>query len=70
MLYGKGYILDTLCGRTYALSPRSFYQVNPVQTEVLYGLAVEAAQLTGREVVLDASVSPPPDRQSRWWEWS
>ncbi len=54
VLYGKGYILDTLCGRTYALSPRSFYQVNPVQTEVLYGLAVEAAQLTGREVVLDA----------------
>ena len=54
VLYGKGYILDTLCGRTYALSPRSFYQVNPVQTEVLYGLAVEAAQLTGKEVVLDA----------------
>ena len=54
VLYGKGFILDTLCGKTYALSPRSFYQVNPVQTAVLYGLAVEAAQLTGREVVLDA----------------
>ena len=54
VLYGKGYILDTLCGRTYALSPRSFYQVNPVQTAVLYQLAVEAARLTGRETVLDA----------------
>ena len=54
VLYGKGFILDTLCGKTYALSPRSFYQVNPVQTAVLYGLAVEAARLTGRETVLDA----------------
>ena len=54
VLYGKGYILDTLCGKTYALSPRSFYQVNPVQTAVLYGLAVDAAHLTGKEVVLDA----------------
>ena len=54
VLYGKGFILDTLCGRTYAISPRSFYQINPVQTEVLYRLAVDAAQLTGREVVLDA----------------
>ena len=39
VLYGKGFILDELCGKTYALSPRSFYQVNPVQTAVLYGLA-------------------------------
>ena len=54
VLYGKGFILDTLCGKTYALSPRSFYQVNPVQTAVLYGLAVDAAQLTGTETVLDA----------------
>lgn len=54
VLYGKGFILDTLCGKTYALSPRSFYQVNPIQTAVLYGLAVDAARLTGREVVLDA----------------
>ena len=54
VLYGKGFILDTLCGKTYAISPRSFYQVNPVQTAVLYGLAVEAAKLTGKEVVLDA----------------
>lgn len=54
VLYGKGYILDTLCGHTYAISPRSFYQVNPVQTEVLYTLAVKAAKLTGKETVLDA----------------
>ena len=54
VLYGKGFILDTLCGKTYALSPRSFYQINHSQTEVLYGLAVEAAHLTGKEVVLDA----------------
>ena len=53
VLYGKGFILDTLCGKTYALSPRSFYQVNPVQTAVLYGLAVDAAHLTGKEVVLE-----------------
>ena len=51
---GKGFILDTLCGKTYAISPRSFYQINHTQTEVLYGLAVDAAHLTGKEVVLDA----------------
>ena len=54
VLYGKGFILDTLCGKTYAISPRSFYQINHTQTEVLYGLAVDAAHLTGKEVVLDA----------------
>ena len=53
VLYGKGFILDTLCGKTYALSPRSFYQVNPIQTAVLYGLAVDAARLTGKETVWD-----------------
>ena len=41
-------------GKTYAISPRSFYQINHTQTEVLYGLAVDAAHLTGKEVVLDA----------------
>ena len=54
VLYGKGFILDELCGKRYAISPRSFYQVNPVQTAVLYRLAVEAAHLTGKETVLDA----------------
>lgn len=54
VLYGKGYIEDVLCGLTFKLSPQSFYQVNPVQTQLLYDRAVEFAQLTGRETVLDA----------------
>jgi len=53
-IYGKGFITDTLCGKQFKISPKSFYQVNPVQTEVLYGKAMEFANLTGREVVLDA----------------
>ena len=54
VLYGPGSIRDTLCGKTFCLSPRSFYQINPAQTEVLYRCAIEAAGLTGRERVLDA----------------
>ena len=54
VIYGKGFIRDTLCGRTFRISPGSFYQVNPVQTEVLYGKAVEYAGLTGNERVIDA----------------
>lgn len=54
VLYGRGYIVDSLCGKTFAISPRSFYQVNPAQTEVLYSLAVKAAGLTGKETVIDA----------------
>ena len=54
VLYSKGFILDILCGKSYAISPRSFYQVNPAQTEVLYNIAIEAAHLTGKEIVLDA----------------
>lgn len=54
VLYGKGYIEDTLCGCTFRISPKSFYQVNPVQTEVLYGKAIELAGLTGKETVIDA----------------
>ena len=54
VLYGGGYIEDLLCGRRYRISPRSFYQVNPVQTERLYGKAMEFAALTGEETVLDA----------------
>ena len=53
-LYGPGFIRDTLCGMTFRISPRSFYQINPAQTEVLYRRAIEAAGLTGREKVLDA----------------
>lgn len=54
ILYGKGYIEDELCGRTFAISAKSFYQVNPVQAEKLYEKALEYAGLTGRETVLDA----------------
>lgn len=54
VVYGKGYIEDTLCGKTFRVSPRSFYQVNPLQTELLYAKAMEYAALTGRETVLDA----------------
>lgn len=54
VLYGKGFIEDTLCGKTFKISARSFYQVNPVQTEILYKKAIEYAGLTGKEVVFDA----------------
>lgn len=54
VIYGKGYIEDVLCGKTFRISPKSFYQVNPVQTEKLYAKAVEYAGLTGKEVVVDA----------------
>lgn len=54
VLYGAGYIEDTLCGCTFRLSPKSFYQINPIQTEKLYSCAIELAQLTGKERVLDA----------------
>ena len=54
VIYGKGYIEDTLCGCTFRISPKSFYQVNPVQTEHLYGKAIEYARLTGKETVVDA----------------
>ena len=54
VLYGKGYIEDVLCGKTFRISPQSFYQVNSVQTEVLYGKAMELAGLTGKEKVIDA----------------
>lgn len=54
VLYGKGYIEDELCGCRFRISSKSFYQVNPVQTEYLYGKAIELAGLTGNETVLDA----------------
>lgn len=54
ILSGKGYIEDELCGLRFRISPSSFYQVNPVQTEILYQKAMELAQLTGKERVIDA----------------
>ncbi len=54
VLYGKGFIEDVLCKKTFRISASSFYQVNPVQTELLYNKAVELAGLTGRERIVDA----------------
>ena len=54
VLHGNGFIEDVLCGRRFRLSSRSFYQINPVQTEKLYRAAVDFAALTGKETVLDA----------------
>lgn len=53
-LYGKPTIEDTLMGLTFAISARSFYQVNPQQTEKLYQMAIDKAGLTGEETVIDA----------------
>ena len=53
-IYGPGYIRDVLCGCTFRISPKSFYQVNPVQTEVLYQTAIRFADLSGKETVIDA----------------
>ena len=53
-LYGPGFILDELCGLSFRISSHSFYQVNATQTEMLYRRAIELADLTGTETVLDA----------------
>ena len=53
-LYGEDVIYDTIGSVKFAISARSFYQVNPVQTEVLYNKALEYAGLTGEETVIDA----------------
>lgn len=53
LLWGQEYITDYIGGIKYQISPLSFYQVNPVQTEKLYGKALEYAGLTGKETVWD-----------------
>ena len=52
-LFGRNYLMDTLCGLEFKLSMPSFYQVNRDQAEVLYGKALEFVGLTGNETVLD-----------------
>lgn len=52
-LWGQDFLMDTLCGLTFKLSVPSFYQVNREQAEVLYNKALEFADLTGEETVLD-----------------
>ena len=54
VLYGPGTITDLLCGCKFRISAKSFYQINPTQTEVLYNTAMDFAELTGKEKVLDA----------------
>ncbi len=53
VLFGSGVMTDTLCGLDFQVSPLSFFQVNPQQTEVLYGLALDYADLKGTETVCD-----------------
>ena len=52
-VYGDGYIYDKLGDYTFKISPLSFYQINPTQTEKLYNLALEKAELTGKEILFD-----------------
>ncbi len=54
ILYGPGYIEDEILGVKFKISPKSFYQVNPRQTEILYSKAIEFADFEGDEEVLDA----------------
>lgn len=53
VLFGKGYIEDTLCGNVYQISSKSFYQINHNQCEVLYEAALSLLELKGNEVLLD-----------------
>ena len=54
VLFGNGYIVDEICGKKFRISPQSFYQVNPQQAEKLYLYAINAAQLTKENTILDA----------------
>jgi 23S rRNA (uracil1939-C5)-methyltransferase len=53
-LYGKGFIRDTLCGVNFRISAKSFYQTNPIMTEILYKTAMDFAELTPNDIVFDA----------------
>ncbi|MGM0124087.1 23S rRNA (uracil-5-)-methyltransferase RumA [Enterococcus sp. AZ194] len=54
VLFGKDHMLDQLLGNTFRISPQSFYQVNTIQAEVLYQTAIDFAELTKSDVVIDA----------------
>lgn len=54
ILYGKGYIEDKLCGLTFQITSKSFYQVNPEQTQVLYQLVHDFGNFQKDEVIIDA----------------
>lgn len=54
VLYGDGKITEELCDLQFRISPKAFYQINPIQTEVLYGKALEFADFKGDEEIIDA----------------
>lgn len=54
VLYGDGTIKEQLCGFTFTISPKSFYQINPIQTEILYNKAMEFAEIKKTDIVIDA----------------
>ena len=54
VLYGDGKITEELCGMKFRISPKAFYQINPMQTEILYGKALEFADFNGTEEIIDA----------------
>lgn len=54
VLFGDGKITEELCGMKFRISPKAFYQINPVQTEILYGKALEFADFNGTEEIIDA----------------
>ena len=71
VLYGPGFIIDELCGKRFRISSRSFYQVNPVQTEVLIRRRFVRLGLRGRKRLSTRTVGsapsalPPPDWRRR-----
>lgn len=54
LLYGRGYIYDELCGCRFRISAKSFYQINPLQTQILYNKAMELAEIEPGHKILDA----------------
>lgn len=54
VIYGPGYIEDKICGMIFKISPKSFYQVNPCMAQKLYEKAIEYAEISGKETILDA----------------
>ncbi|MGL5540993.1 MAG: 23S rRNA (uracil(1939)-C(5))-methyltransferase RlmD [Erysipelotrichaceae bacterium] len=54
VLYGKGFIVDELCGLTFKISAKSFYQINHDQTQKLYDKAISLLELDGKQTILDA----------------
>ena len=54
VVYGRGFIYDVLCGKKFKISPDSFYQINPAQTEKLYKTAIKSANISKNDTVIDA----------------